>query len=527
MALWLLLSCIALPGFWLTMGWLGGNARDHRQLARWTRVASWGNGLLLLALALLALLVLSRTLVVPEATLFKLHALNSVVLLLVLFVGALLTRFARHYLAGEACYPRFFRWMMLTLTAVVVTLMANHLVLFWLGWVAISLSLHRLLTLYDGRPRAVMAAHKKFILARMAESSVLTAFGLLYWQHGTWYLDQLLASLRAAEGASLPDQGAAILLVLAALIKCAQLPVHGWLIKVVEAPTPVSALLHAGIINLGGYLLLLFAPLLSLVSAAQWLLAVVAGLSATLAALIMTTRVSIKVRLAWSTCAQMGLMLVQCALGLYALALLHLVAHSLYKAFAFLHAGNAVYQQLQQNLVAPPAPAARHWLAGAAVSGLAVSLAWWLSGWQGALSPWWLLALAMTWLFAQHSAALPGTRWHRSALLVVLLVGSYSLFKQALEAGVMPSLPVAPGSALDIWVLTLFTLLFALSAALTFRRDLAWIQRLSSVLFAGLYLDEWFTRVTQRLWPATLPEPRHIHRHRGPAAVLTHLETTA
>jgi NAD(P)H-quinone oxidoreductase subunit 5 len=135
------------------------------------------------------------------------------------------------------------------------------------------------------------------------------------------------------------EQLAALLIASAAMVKCAQFPMHGWLIQVVEAPTPVSALLHAGVINLGGFLLLM-APLMRHADLANWLLLIVAGLTCVAAALITMTRVSVKVLLAWSTVAQMGLMLVECALGQYGLALLHLVAHSCYKAYAFLAAGS-------------------------------------------------------------------------------------------------------------------------------------------------------------------------------------------
>jgi hypothetical protein len=140
------------------------------------------------------------------------------------------------------------------------------------------------------------------------------------------------------------------------MVKCAQFPMHGWLIQVVEAPTPVSALLHAGIVNLGGFLLIMLAPLMSQAAIANWLLLIVAGLTCVAAALITMTRVSIKVLLAWSTVAQMGLMLVECALGLYGLALLHLVAHSCYKAYSFLAAGSQVESYLLQQLARPQAP---------------------------------------------------------------------------------------------------------------------------------------------------------------------------
>src|SRR5690606_30356724 len=158
---------------------------------------------------------------------------------------------------------------------------------------------------------------------RIGESSVLVAALLLWHVHGTFHIDQLLTAVRDAGSLSMNEQLAAVLLAFAALIKCAQMPLHGWLIQVVEAPTPVSALLHAGVVNLGGYLLILLGPIWFSSGPAVGLLLVVAGVTVVVAALAMAVRVSIKVSLAWSTCAQMGLMLLECALGLHALALLH------------------------------------------------------------------------------------------------------------------------------------------------------------------------------------------------------------
>src|SRR5690606_20955596 len=140
-----------------------------------------------------------------------------------------------------------------------------------------------------------------------------------------------------------------VLVALAAILKTAQLPLHGWLIQVMEAPTPISALLHAGVVNLSGFVLLRMAPMLAQSDIAQALLVIVGSLSAALAALVMLTRISIKIRLAWSTCAQMGFMLMEIGLGLYELALLHLLAHSLYKAYSFLSAGDAVEQTVRQD----------------------------------------------------------------------------------------------------------------------------------------------------------------------------------
>ncbi|HAZ88878.1 MAG TPA: NADH-quinone oxidoreductase subunit L, partial [Marinobacter adhaerens] len=193
---------------------------------------------------------------------------------------------------------------------------------------------------------------------------------LLYVQYDTPFIDRILVQVSGATEVPAGAQIAAVLMAVAALLKCAQMPFHGWLIQVVESPTPVSALLHAGVVNLGGFLMILMAPLISEVSAAQWLLLAVAGPTAVFASLVMMTRISIKVRLAWSTCSQMGWMLVECALGLYELALLHLVAHSAYKAHTFLNAGNTVELSMKKRLVTVNEPGAKQWLAAAALAGL-------------------------------------------------------------------------------------------------------------------------------------------------------------
>ncbi|MDX5298456.1 MAG: NADH-quinone oxidoreductase subunit L, partial [Gammaproteobacteria bacterium] len=385
-----------------------------------------------------------------------------------------------------------------------------------LGWIAISLALHQLLMFYPERPRAALAAHKKFLLARIAETSLLVAFYLLWRQHGTADIDTLLKAYQTPVALSLTEQIAAVLIALTALIKCAQLPVHGWLIQVVEAPTPVSALLHAGVINLGGFLLILVAPLFLQVPAAQWLVLVVAGLTAVLAALIMTTRISIKVRLAWSTSAQMGLMLVECALGLLELALLHLLAHSAYKAHAFLSSGDAVQQHVQRTLFHLPTPSSPQWLSAALgavlLSALGGFLAHQLNPVATPLSGWLLLALALTALMAQRGRHVGGAALLLAGALMTLAYVALKALLQPLLTPLAPDFLATPLGAADLWALSLFGVLFALAWLLRWRAYWPWVQRLSVALFAGLYLDEWFTRTTLRLWPAHLPvraNPKH------------------
>ncbi len=295
-------------------------------------------------------------------------ALTVIMLVLVCFIGWVIVGYSQSYLGGQRGQPRYIRSLMLCLAAVTLLVLSNNLLLLMLAWVGTSLALHALLTFFDQRPQALIAAHKKFLASRLADLCMLGAIALVASQLGTLEIDRAIAAARALPEYSGALQLAALLFVVAALLKCAQLPVHGWLIQVMEAPTPVSALLHAGIVNLGGFLLIRLGTLVADVPAAQALLVVVGGMTAVVAAATMMTRISIKVSLAWSTCAQMGFMLMQCGLGLYDLALLHIVAHSLYKAHAFLTAGTAVeHNRLQQMTTPLPPLSGLAWLASALV----------------------------------------------------------------------------------------------------------------------------------------------------------------
>ena len=441
-------------------------------------------------------------------------ALGSLVLVLVCFIGWVITGLSQPYLGGARGQARYIRGLMLTLAAVSLLVLTNNLAVLALAWIATSLALHGLLTFFDGRPQALIAAHKKFLASRVADLCLLGGVALIGLQLGTLELDRAIAAARALPVIPGSLQAAALLLAASAMLKCAQLPVHGWLIQVMEAPTPVSALLHAGVVNLGGFLLIRVGGLVADVPAAQALLVVVGSVTAVVAALVMMTRVSIKVSLAWSTCAQMGFMLMQCGLGLHELALLHLVAHSLYKAHAFLAAGGAVAQNRLRQMT-PPAPplGAVTWALGALVgmaTVAAAALAW---GIQPAAQPaLWamggILALALAPLLtgpllrAGAVGALAGLAAASGVALAYF--GLHALFGGWL--GVHSASGVGTASpALVAWVLTIFGLLFVVQGAVQVWPHGALARWLYPTLFAGLYLDELFTRLTFRLWPARVP----------------------
>ena len=265
------------------------------------------------------------------------------VAVLVQLLGTVIGVFSSRYLQGESGQPRYVAALGGVLAAVHLLLLAEHWLVLIAAWAAVGLALQRLLCFYPDRPFALLAAHKKRLADRLADALLIAAAVLAWNEVGSGSLTELWRHLEAgASSAAL--QASAVCLALAVVLRTALLPVHGWLIQVMEAPTPVSALLHAGVVNLGGFVLIRFAPLLEAAPAARWLLVGVGLATALLAGLVMLTRVSIKVRLAWSTLAQMGFMVMECGLGLYTLALLHLIGHSLYKAHAFLAASSAVQE---------------------------------------------------------------------------------------------------------------------------------------------------------------------------------------
>ena len=271
----------------------------------------------------------------------RLDAVSVVMFLLVSFIGWVVVRYAATYLDGEARQGTFTGWLCMTLAAVLVLVLSGNLVQLVLAWVATSLFLHRLLLFYPDRIAAQRAAAKKFVTARLGDVALICAAVLLTLAYGTTDIAQILSAARAGNGGGLAIAAAGFLAA-AALLKSAQFPMHGWLTEVMETPTPVSALLHAGVINAGGFLLIRFADVMLLAPGVLAVLVMIGGFTALFGGLVMLTQPAVKTSLAWSTVAQMGFMILECGLGLFPLALLHIVAHSLYKAHSFLASGGAV-----------------------------------------------------------------------------------------------------------------------------------------------------------------------------------------
>ena len=418
---------------------------------------------------------------------------------LVQLLCTVIAAFSSRYLDGEPGQQRYVTALAGVMTAVHLLLVADHWVVLITAWALVGVALQHLLCFYQDRPFALLAAHKKQIADRLADVLLFGAAALAWSEVGSGSLSDLWTHV-AREGVSTLLQFSAVGLVLAVILRTALLPVHGWLIQVMEAPTPVSAFLHAGVVNLGGYVLIRFAPLLEQAMVARTLLVMFGVITAVLAGMVMLTRISIKVKLAWSTVAQMGFMLLECGLGLYTLAALHLIGHSLYKAHAFLSASTVVRQTRLQAMRATDSPIATSLFFAPAVAIPTVLLVQWVFG--GWVWPWWwsvILGLAwapLLWLPAQRSSPrATGIQTAWGVLMVAGLTGA-ALLAHALPLGVQN----APHHMLGLVALLGMAGMYLCLAVLQLRpRALRTWRRWS---YAGFYLDEAYTRLALQLWPA-------------------------
>lgn len=388
----------------------------------------------------------------------KLDVVSVPMAVLIAFVGWVVVRFSRTYLVGEPGQARFCGWLAATLASVLTMVIAGNLWLLVAAWIATSLALHRLLLFYPERPAARTAAHKKFIVARMGDASLVVAAVLMTYAYGSADIATILERARSV-AAPASAHWAAAFLVLAALLKSAQFPSHGWLVEVMETPTPVSALLHAGVVNAGGFLLVRFADVVMTTPGALATLVMVGGFTALFAGAVMLTQSAVKTSLAWSTIAQMGFMILQCGLALFPLALLHIVAHSLYKAHSFLAAAGAVERIAA---VARPGPVAVPGIRAVAQA-FAIAIAIYavlglVFGFAGkspqAVALGAILILGVAYLIAQglaDSAPRALTVW--TSAIALLASGSYFLLQLGAVWLTGKTLPVAPPPSTLDWVM--------------------------------------------------------------------------
>ena len=273
-----------------------------------------------------------------------LDPLTVLILLLVTGVGTIVQVYSSRYMVGEARHSRFFAITALFIGAMTVLVMSSNLLVTMIFWEVMGICSYLLISHYASRPSAGRAATRVFVVNSVADVGLGLGVILTFLTFGTLDIPDILASVRA--GAAVPAGAATALtlcLFVGAVGKSAQVPAHVWLPFAMEAPTPVSALIHAAtMVNAGPFLLVRLSPVVGLSSTTMTVIATVGAITALFAAVVSLTQTDVKRTLAYSTISQLGFMTFLCGVGAFVAAIFHLIAHGCYKAYLFLSTGNTL-----------------------------------------------------------------------------------------------------------------------------------------------------------------------------------------
>jgi NADH-quinone oxidoreductase subunit L len=276
---------------------------------------------------------------------FLLDQLTLVMLLVVTGVGFVIHLYSVGYMAEEDGYWRFFSYMNLFLFFMLTLVLAANFLLLFVGWEGVGLVSYLLIGFYYTKDSAANAGKKAFIVNRIGDFGFLLAMFLLIAHFGTLSFGEVFSSITAhpeMQGGVLT--GIALLLLLGATGKSAQIPLYIWLPDAMEGPTPVSALIHAAtMVTAGVYMIARAHVLFDRSPAALAVVAVIGAATAFFAATLGIVQTDIKRVLAYSTISQLGYMFLACGVAAYVTGIFHLVTHAFFKALLFLAAGSVIH----------------------------------------------------------------------------------------------------------------------------------------------------------------------------------------
>jgi len=276
----------------------------------------------------------------------RLDALSAVMALVVTGVGFLIHVYSVGYMHGDRGFARYFAYLNLFTTAMLILVLADNLLLLFVGWEGVGLCSYLLIGFWYEKPENAAAGKKAFLVNRIGDAGFLLGLFLLVWtlgRQGIWTVD--IETIRQhADVLGAVAVPVCLLLFVGATGKSAQIPLYVWLPDAMAGPTPVSALIHAAtMVTAGVYMIARLHWLYALAPAALAVVAVIGVTTALFAAVIATAQVDIKRVLAYSTVSQLGLMFLGLGVGATGAAVFHLVTHAFFKALLFLGAGSVIH----------------------------------------------------------------------------------------------------------------------------------------------------------------------------------------
>jgi NADH-quinone oxidoreductase subunit L len=277
---------------------------------------------------------------------FYLDRLSTVMMLIVTGVGFLIHVYSVGYMAHEGGYYRFFSYLNLFMFFMLTLVLANNYLLMFVGWEGVGLASYLLIGFFFLKDSAADAGKKAFIVNRIGDFGFLLGMFLLIGQFKSLNFDAIFSGVSKLS----PEAGwgvltaAALLLMVGATGKSAQVPLYVWLPDAMEGPTPVSALIHAAtMVTAGIYMIARSNPLFSRAPHALEIVALLGALTAIFAATMGMAQTDIKRVLAYSTVSQLGYMFLACGVAAYSAAIFHLMTHAFFKALLFLGAGSVIH----------------------------------------------------------------------------------------------------------------------------------------------------------------------------------------
>ncbi|GGZ15860.1 NADH-quinone oxidoreductase subunit L [Streptomyces poonensis] len=275
---------------------------------------------------------------------FQLDQLSMTFVLLITGVGTLIHLYSIGYMEHDERRRRFFGYLNLFLAAMLLLVLADNYLLLYVGWEGVGLASYLLIGFWQHKPSAATAAKKAFLVNRVGDMGLSIAIMLMFTTFGTFAFGPVLES--AGETSEGKLTAIALMLLLAACGKSAQVPLQSWLGDAMEGPTPVSALIHAAtMVTAGVYLIVRSADIFNLAPDAQLVTTVVGAVTLLFGAIVGCAKDDIKKALAGSTMSQIGYMVLAAGLGPigYVFAIMHLVTHGFFKAGLFLGAGSVMH----------------------------------------------------------------------------------------------------------------------------------------------------------------------------------------
>src|SRR5580700_5367575 len=268
-------------------------------------------------------------------------------------VSALIHLYSIGYMKGDPDYSKFFIYLNLFVFSMLVLVLANNLLLTFVGWEGVGVCSYWLVSFWFHRDSAASAGKKAFIYNRIGDAGFLVAIFLVFERTGTLQYTGgpgggIFGQLHHLGGGT--ATAVVLLLFLAATGKSAQIPLFNWLPDAMEGPTPVSALIHAAtMVTAGVYLLVRMSPVLALSHSGRLTIAIIGGVTAFVAATIATSQKDIKKVLAFSTVSQIGYMVLAVGVGAYSAAIFLMISHAFFKALLFLGSRSVIHSLIGEQ----------------------------------------------------------------------------------------------------------------------------------------------------------------------------------